>query len=342
MFEGKGLIIHNLPANGTFLGQRLNYYAVDWAAFKIHDGGSPWGESRNVTRQYVDDIRKVYRGELDGWGYCYCDGLSNGEGVDADGVPLNDRGNGIPELEAAAATTKLEELGLDGYIADFEKQCEGHPDLVMRFIDAFESGWDGVVGGPIKVPFKGHRGAFVWASLDGHRDYPYQHILEHWLGAKSQPLGTGVLMPMVYRPTWDAKSITEWRGLWAEQQISPTVSIYAPDFEAVKADVSEFLQTGLRGINVWSGDAFMQATNLMPKDVQDRSNWFRNLSVPVLGPPVSHKADASRWLDPIWNTAGDLVNAGFRTEGLAVQQAIRWGKHELSDDEFCDWIKGNG
>lgn len=316
MFEGKGLIIHNLPANGIFLGQRLNYYRVDWAAFKIHDGGSRWGDSRNVTREYVDDIRKVYKGPLQGWGYVYCDGLSDdGSGRrDSDGVPLNDRGNGIPTDEAEAAAGKLEELGLDGYIADWERQCEGHPDLVSRFAKMFSE---------LSNLSHSFRAAFVWGSLNGHGQYPIDVINNEFLG------GFATLMPMIYRPTWNADDIDEWVQRSGRSRLSPTLSIYANDFDGTKADAETCRE--YRGLNIWSGDAFMRATDLMPAQVRERSDWFRDLTL-VDNAPVED-VGPGQYRDVIFKVAGDLVNAGHLAEGISYQIVTRYFKGELSAAE---------
>jgi hypothetical protein len=315
MFNGgKGVVVHDLPPDPETLIASLAHHGADWIAFKVHDGDAVWGESRHVTKDYVRALRGGFAGYVAGWGYVYCDGLSGDDGRDADGIPLAARGGGLPEGEANAALDRISELGLDGYVADFERQCEGHADLVERFSATFDGSGRTVA-----------RGAFVWASLRGHEGYPTNAILD-WLGSH------GYLLPMVYQPDWSAESVADWRERWPVSRTIPTVSLYAPSLAPVNDDLSVFRERGYPGFAVWSLDALLYA-GLSPRGVQERSDWLSMLSWP------SPAVDPERWRAPIFALAGDAVNAGY-FEGHLYQQIVRWCKGEISKTELRRSIDG--
>lgn len=308
-FKGKGLICWELPPEPRALAEAAQ--GCDWLAFKVHDGASSWGESRNVTPSYVRALRSLYGGKVYGWGYVYCDGKTD----------AGDRGDGIPELEAAAATNAVRGLGLDGYAADAEIEWDtADRGAVGSFFDRLDEGWNGTVGGYPASPRDFPLGVFCWAAVDGHEGYPWQLVAQR----------ADVLLPMAYGGAFNADSVLQVVKVAANlgKPVAPAVSLFATDGQAIAEEVAKWAW----GVSAWE----YRAVSASP--------WWRSFrlpqGVPVTPPPVpltplnppSDPGKVAACRDVIFKAAGDLVNAGG-PEGIAVQNVVRWAKGELDFSE---------
>lgn len=216
---GKLLTVWNLPADPADLIASVRALACDGVEIKVSDGDSRWGSNRHVTRAYVERLREAGLRVL-GWSYNYCDGLVN----------AGDRGNGVPEGEARAALAAIAELGLEGWTADLEIECEGHPDFVARLLDDVRNGTG--------VPIAAH----TWAYLSGHERYPADEIASR----------VDVLRPMIYRPTWNAaRTWSEWGRLYQDRIVCPVWGLTEGTAVALKTDTEFADGKGIPGEAYW-------------------------------------------------------------------------------------------
>lgn len=346
MFTGKGGLVWNLPPDPRSLARVVERYGFDWLAFKIHDGGSAWGESRNVDREYVDNLRGLLPPgyTLAGWGYCYLDGAHGDQGTDADGVPLANRGNGDPYDTASAAVGTVNALGLDGYIADIEIQAEAHPDLVRAFFQSFDG-----IGAPDHLSVA----VTTWADLHGHQGVAidgarwWNHVA-NWLTHRA-----GALMPMVYRVDGASPGSDGWVMLsdnraqhlafnygdedqhedWAEAwsgAVCPVFSAWTADVDGLRQDVRDAELLDCEGAVVWSVDLMLYGgTN--PAHVEHIDEWLQE---PWFDDQVTTddtlSQDISNARGTVFDAAGDIVNYGAAAEGLSYQAVVRYYKGEIS------------
>jgi hypothetical protein len=271
-WETKMLTVWNLPRTPQDLVswcQRLDFKAVE---IKVGDGDSSWVGRRNVTRAYVDALKKAGIA-VSGWTYNYCDGL----------VDAGDRGNGLPPGEAKVAADAVRDLGLAGHTFDLEIEAEGHSDAVRAMFEEFKRLSPGT-----KI------GVHTWAYRTGHTRYPWAVIGEH----------ADCVRPMIYQDEWKATravsdtEIGPWlrdllhRGkklcvVWGITDSGATVDVLRSDQQLAEA-------FGSTGIGVWEYSGLPGQPGV--------AEWLRAVKTgPVAAPPDVDPVGPQRAaLDQLW------------------------------------------
>jgi len=308
-FAGKGLWVWYPPASPAALAAELRAGGYDWVTFKIHDGDSSWVGRHGLDAAYVGVLRSLWPGAVYGWGYVYCDDKTGDVG---------DRGEGVPEIEAATATVAVRELRLEAYIIDAEIEWDSASRFnVGRFFDALDNGWDGIVGGPTKVARDYPIAVACWASVAGHEGYPWQIAVQR----------SDCLMPMVYGGAFNEVRVAEVSAIAqnAGKPVAPIVSLFGDEGERIARAVGGWAL----GVSAWEWSGVDPAAWWQ--------NWRLPRGVPIAPPPAplqpAREPDRmAAYRDQLFAGAGDAHNDGL-PEAIGVQNLIRWGKGEIELSE---------
>lgn len=324
-WDSKVMTVWNLPADPRDLVAAAAQLGIVRVEFKTADGGSSWLNSpnRHVDRPYVDALRAGGIGTVCGWSYNYCD-LLTGPSARSEkrrlrfGRPVPggrgrsswDRGDGVPEDEAAAAAAAVDALGLDGHTFDLEIECEGHGDLVAILLDTARELMPA-------VPF----GCHCWAYRTGHELYPWETI-----GA-----GVEVVRPMIYRPTWTAarsfgpRELGPWFGgkvvcpVWGITDPADTVA-------ALTADQAVADANGCPGVGVWEYSGLPGQPGV--------SDWIAALEVggePIAPTDQLGSLQVRTWdaLDEVQALAAEWESFGWPSTGSGIAAAAESAKSHV-------------
>lgn len=290
-WRGKILTVWNLPPDPADLIAAGHALGLDGFEIKVADGNSSWldSPSRHVTRAYCDALRAAGFRVL-GWSYNYCDGLVN----------AGDRGDGIPEEEAAAAARGVAELALEGHTFDLEIECEGHADLVEILLE--EARHRLAHGTPI--------GAHVWADLAGHAEYPAAEIVAR----------VDCLRPMIYRPVWTARRFyRSWEVLLEGRPdlvVCPEWGITEGTAPELLVDLAYADERGIPGEGYWEWSAVAHLRPAVRELIAGRS-----FAAPA---PPPYDVDAAR--TRLWGEADALEAAGWPWFAAGVKAAVAQSK----------------
>jgi hypothetical protein len=235
-----------------------------------------------------------------GWAYNYCDL------VQGDAAAAADRGQGIPELEAAAAVDAAERLGLAGLTFDLEAECEGQGDLVAILLARAREA--------TKVPLA----AFTWAARAGHERYPWDTICA----------AVDVLRPMCYAPAFGAETMfRQLAGYFEGRRVAPVWSVT----EATAAQLAAQLATGApAGVAPPEGEGYWEAASLVARAdelaplVADRFAALAatDPAAPPAPPAVSADDLEREVWGPAWRAKDAAYAAGRSELGKAIEKAV--------------------
>lgn len=297
-WERSILTVWNCPADPAELVRWGETLHLDGFELKTADGDSSWLDApeRHLTPAYVAALRAGGRFRVMGWSYNYCDLVI--------GDP--NRGNGVPEREAAAAARGVDELGLDGHTFDLEIECEGHADLTAILLAEARRLMP-------STPF----GAHTWAERTGHERYPWEAI-----GA-----GVDVVRPMIYRPTWTAADTwsDDELGPWLEGKVvCPVLGITdaAATTAALAEDASVALGMGAAGLAFWERSGLPGQPGV--------ADWIAALDYDGGAPAPGDLARLQQrtWdaLDAVQALAGEWDAAGWPSTGSGIGSAAESAK----------------
>jgi hypothetical protein len=323
-FSGKLITVWNLPDDPAELAAWVVDLGCAGVEIKTADGGSSWvgAPGRNVTPDYVARLRQLGVGLVLGWSYNYCDLRTGPDALTRTpaarfGRSLAalrdarswDRGDGVPEEEAAAAAEGVRVLGLDGHTFDLEIECEGHGDLVAVMLAEARELMPGVA-------FAAH----TWAQRSGHERYPWDEIAA----------GVGCVRPMQYRPVWDATVM--WSegelGPWlAGQVVAPVLGITesADTPSNLDADADVHARHGAVGFSLWEAATLPGLPGV--------AEWYADLETgEAPAPGVDLGALQQRtWdlLDELQALAAEWESIGYASTSVGISSSAESAKSHV-------------